>query len=310
MIAAGIVHLDLHAAPLAEPSQVVVLIAPEAAVGKAKNGMRKPGSFAVADLRCGITVAWDGRIWNIVNVGKTSASLLSDDRQLMEFPRTAVEALIQQKRIEIVPTDVGHGSDPAICERLSRAREVDLGVANQRSRLIHYYLESGRLPAETDVPARTFYRWLAQYRAAETGYGSGYLGLLPESGKRENHTPRLCEASRRLMEESLVQDYETLKQKTRYASWVGLRLSCEAKAIPVPSYQTFCVAVNKRSSFSQTLKRQGRRASYELKTFYWELELKTPGTAIDLLRLPLSTIQNWIFNWCVPALFRSLAVHG
>jgi hypothetical protein len=38
---------------------------------------------------------------------------------------------------------------------------------------------------------------------------------------------------------------------------VGLKLSCEVKAVPASSYKTFCVAVNKRPSFTQTLKRQG-----------------------------------------------------
>jgi len=269
--------VDLHAALLTEPSQVVVLIAPEAVACKVRaEGMRRPDSFALADLHCGSTVTWDGRVWNIVNVGKTSVGLLSDDRRLTELPRTAVESLIQQNHIEVVSAGVDHGSDSAICQRLSRAREIDLGVANQRSRLIQFYLESGRLPPETGVTARTFYRWLARYREADASYGSGYIGLLPESGKKGNRTPRLCEASRHLMEEFLDQDYETLKQKTRYASWVGLKFSCEAKAVPVPSYQTFCVAVKQRPSFSQTLKRQGRRASYQLKTFYWELDQKTP----------------------------------
>lgn len=277
MVAANVVYVDLHAAPLAEPSQVAVLIAPKAAACKTtKDGIRKGDSFALSDLRCGSTATWDGRVWNIVNVGTTSVVLLSDERRLTELPRTTVESLIQQNRIEVVSSDVGHGSDPAICERLSWARGVDLGVANQRSQLVHDYLESGRLPADTGVTARTFYRWLARYRTAEASYGSGYVGLLPEASRRGNRTPRLSEASRHLMEEFLDQDYETLKQKTKYASWVGLKLSCEAKAVPAPSYKTFCVAVNKRPSFNQTLKRQGRRASYQLETFYWELDQKTP----------------------------------
>jgi putative transposase len=275
MIAANVVYVDLRAAPLAEPSQVAVLIAPEAACKTGDDGMRKPDSYPV-DLHCGTRVTWDGRVWNVVNVGKNSLGLLSDDQRLIEVPRNSFESLIEQNGIEVISTDVAHGSDPAICDLLSRAREVDLGIANQRSRLIHQYLKSGRLPEETEVTARTFYRWLAQYREAEANFGSGYLGLLPESGKKGNRTPRLREESRHLMEEFLDQDYETLKQKTKYASWIGLKLSCEAKAVPVPSYQTFCVAVNKRPSFDQTMKRQGRRASYQLETFYWELDQKTP----------------------------------
>jgi len=39
-------------------------------------------------------VSWDGRFWNVVNIGETSVGLLSDDQRLTELPKTAVEALI------------------------------------------------------------------------------------------------------------------------------------------------------------------------------------------------------------------------
>jgi hypothetical protein len=78
------------------------------------------------------------------------------------------------------------------------------------------------------------------------------------------------------MGEFLNNDYETLKQKTRYVSWAGLKLACDDQAVEAPSYKTFCIAVKKRPVLDQTLKRQGRRASYQLETFYWELDLKTP----------------------------------
>ena len=78
------------------------------------------------------------------------------------------------------------------------------------------------------------------------------------------------------MRECIEQDYETLKQKTKYASWIQLKLTCETQQTPTPSYKTFCLAVRQRPAFDQTLKRQGRRASYQLEAFYWDLDLKTP----------------------------------
>jgi transposase InsO family protein len=90
------------------------------------------------------------------------------------------------------------------------------------------------------------------------------------------HAAPLSKASQQMMEHFVEQDYETLKQKTRYASWAGLKLGCESQGIAVPSYKTFCTAVKNRPALDQTLKRQGRRASYELETFYWELDQKTP----------------------------------
>jgi transposase InsO family protein len=78
------------------------------------------------------------------------------------------------------------------------------------------------------------------------------------------------------MYEHIDKDYETLKQKTRYASWIQLQLKCYAQQTATPSYKTFCLAVRRRPAFDQTLKRQGRRASYQVEPFYWNLELTTP----------------------------------
>jgi putative transposase len=86
----------------------------------------------------------------------------------------------------------------------------------------------------------------------------------------------LPQTSRRLLQEHIERDYETPKQKTRYASWIGLKLSCESQGIPAPSYKTFCVAVKERPPADQALKRRGSRAAYPLETFYWELDQKTP----------------------------------
>lgn len=275
MIAANVVYADLHAAPLAEPSRVTLFVAQEMVPTASGDEVRQPQTSSITAFHCGSTVTWDSRVWKVVNIGESSVGLLSED-QLTELPRPVIETLICKNRMQVTSPASGHGSNSAACERLSRARESDLHVANQRARMIGHYLESGRLPAETEAARRTFFRWLARYREAEHSCGSGYLGLLPESGDRGNRTRRLSKASQQMMEQFLEQDYETLKQKTRYASWAGLKLACESQGIAVPSYKTFCTAVKNRPALDQTLKRQGRRASYELETFYWELDQKTP----------------------------------
>jgi len=274
MIAANIIPVDLYAAPLAEPKRVQLQAGPILITKTRNSQSRQPCTLAPADLSCGSTVTWDGHQWKVVNLGETTVSLLSDDQRLTELPLHLLESLISQNRICVISS--GDTSGSIIYERISRARESDLHIANQRARVIGQYLESGKFPCETDTTRRTFFRWLAQYRAAEASSGSGYLGLLPESARRGNYTSRLSEATRLLMGEFLNNDYETLKQKTIYASWAGLKLACDDQAVEAPSYKTFCIAVKKRPVLNQTLKRQGRRASYQLETFYWELDLKTP----------------------------------
>jgi putative transposase len=193
LIAANILCVDLRAAPLAEPSRVGVFATPEAATIPKCEGIRKPQRMRSTTLRCGSAVNWDGRLWTIVNSGESSISLLSDDRRLTELPLSVYEALICHGRIEAVPCDQ-HDSDAIINEKMSRASEEDLRVANRRIRIIHGYLTEGRVPA--DVPRRTLTRWVAQYRQAETNHGSGFLGLLPQSVRRGNRTAKLTERLR------------------------------------------------------------------------------------------------------------------
>ena len=276
MIAANILYVNLHTAALADPSQVEVYSSAEAASAARPCSSESPQLISPAALQCGDTVTWDGPLWKVANVGSTSIGLLSEDQRLVELPLAAFEALVAQKRIELTVGDLKRASESRILERLSRASKNDLRIANHRFGFIDRYLHDGCLPATTDVPLRTFYRWVAVYRQAEMSSGSGYLGLLPNLGMRGNRTSKLPEASRREMAEVLEQDYETKKQKTLYASWVKLKLSCEGKGIVAPSYKTFTVAAGQRDPYRQRLKRQGRRSAYALEPFYFELDLTTP----------------------------------
>ena len=275
MIAAGILYVDLRTAALAEPSNVKVFDTKETVLRSMSNAISTAKPLSAESLRCGSRISWDGRNWEVVNVGETAIGLLSD-RNLAELPIAAFEKLIRENRAQMLPVDRDPDADRAIRERLSQASEADLQTGSHRSGLISQYVEFGVLPASDVVPARTFFRWLGLYRKAEAAYGTGFLGLLPQSSGRGNRTAKLPETSRRLMQESIDSDYETLKQKTKYASWIRLKRMCEVQSAPVPSYKTFCLAVDKRSVFDQTLKRKGRRASYQVATFHWDLDLTTP----------------------------------
>ncbi len=173
------------------------------------------------------------------------------------------------------PASVRVGLETAAEARLRKASEQELAVANERVRHVAIHLKNMPPCSETAVPARTLRRWVTAYRAAEINLGSGYLGLLPEP-RGGNTTPKLPEESRTAMSEFIASDYETLKQKTKYASWIALKLACERRGIVAPSYKAFNTAVLTRPGFEQTLKRQGPRAAYPQEAFYWQLEFRTP----------------------------------
>jgi putative transposase len=159
--------------------------------------------------------------------------------------------------------------------RLRQASERELAVANDRLRHVTTCLKGIAPSSESAVSGRTLRRWVAAYRAAEINLGSGYLGLLPEP-RSGNTTPKLPKDSRVAMNEFIASDYETLKQKTKYASWIALKLACDRRGIVAPSYKAFGIAIRSRPGFEQTLKRQGSRAAYPQEAFYWRLEFRTP----------------------------------
>ncbi len=162
-----------------------------------------------------------------------------------------------------------------VIKRLLAASEEDLRAANERSEIVRHHLNGDAPPVVVPIPPRTLRRWLLGYRAAERLWGTGYLGLLPQR-RPGNPSPRLSEKSTQLMNEVIKAEYETKKQKTRYACWILLQRACERTGALTPTYMTFCTAVRKRAGFDQNSKRKGHRAAYSQEPFYFELALKTP----------------------------------
>lgn len=171
------------------------------------------------------------------------------------------------------PTTIA--ADAGITKRLVGGNERELQIANNRLQHVLGYLADPQTATEGQIPARTLRRWVALYRKAERELGSGYLGLLPLP-PHGNSTRKLPEETWELMNQVIATDYETVKQKTRYASWIALKLACNKRGVHTPSFKTFSLAVGHRAGFEQTLKRRGHRAAYEQEEFYWALESTTP----------------------------------
>src|SRR5206468_1012771 len=131
-------------------------------------------------------------------------------------------------------------------ERISRASEAELQRANDRYKWVCRSLERAASEGEEmPIPARTLRR-VTRYRKAELAFGTGFVGLLSDIDRRGNTTSKLPEATKSLMDEFIDKDYETLKQKTKKASWLALRLECEQRGIIAPSYKTYRIAIGRR----------------------------------------------------------------
>ncbi len=213
------------------------------------------------------------------------AAAIAEPRQVRVFTDAETAAAYRRARSHVEQSAGVHGrisgasvqvpsNHGAAFHLLMAASEQDLSVANQRFDLVTRHLEGDRV--SRSISARTLRLWVAQYRFAKDKYGNGYVGLLPKTGERGNRTRRLSEESRSLLMQYVENDYENLRQKTKTASWAALKRECDERGIRVPSYATFCLAVQARPAFEQTLKRQGRRAAYVHSPFYFELQPTTP----------------------------------
>ncbi|PTL35292.1 integrase [Candidatus Methylomirabilis limnetica] len=280
LIAREEIYVGLSAAFLGEPDTVRVFVSKETAVAYGRVVSPHPGPAPAGcpylDLRVGGALVWDGRVRKIVNVGQTTISLLGDDSHVVDLSEAQLEALVRDGRISPVPEASDARPHEEVLQRLQAADDRTLAVANRRDRILRGQVGGDPPPNEPQVPERTLRRWKAWFRQAEAHYGNGFVGLLPRTRQRGNRTPRLSEEVKALLEEAILTDYETLKQKTRYACWQALKLRCNAQKVVAPSYPTFCEAVKKRPQLLKTRKRQGRRAAYAHEVPYLYLDQTTP----------------------------------
>ena len=278
LIATRELYVDLEKALLAEPATVRVFANREAAEAwdhVASNIQTSTdndcGGFTI---RAGRSIAWDGQIWTVLNLGDKRISLLGEDKAFAELPVSVFEQLAKEGKIQGLSAKQELERRAEIAT-LAAASEDDLRIANRRFAAVLDHLR-GEPPPNDQISPRTLRLWVSRYRRAEACLGGGYLGLLPRHRERGNRRSKLPAATRTLLLESIEHDYETLKQKTRFACWAVLKSRCEPREITAPSYGTFCAAVKQRDRFTQALKRMGRRAAYKHEPPYWELDRKTP----------------------------------
>lgn len=278
LIVFDVVYVNLYAACLAEPDRVRLFPDEETATAFEQLVVAAPfasyGSRFV-ELVVNTVVEWDGKAWTILNVGATAVSLMGDSNEVIELPLPTFENLAKVGRIKGVASQSESARVAEIKHQVFSASKEDLRETNRRAVLALAHLHRKPLP-EDQISKRTARAYAAKYRDAELQYGCGYLGLVSKKSLRGNRTRRMPEATIELLKEFIEKDYETLKQKRKtevYASFLEL---CERRCMIAPSYKTFIGEVKKRPRYEQILKRQGRRAAYQHRTFYWALDQTTP----------------------------------
>lgn len=278
-IAWGELYVNLKDALLTEPSKVRVFSDPAAATAfsniiqiSAQDSSRIP---SIVNYATGRVIQWDGKGWIVVNIGESMIGLMGEDKTFAEIPIPAFEKLVKEGRITGGAVEQATTLHPEAKLRIEQADKKDYQEANRKYGIVRAHMNGELLPANAIISERTLRDWTAKYRNAQEAYGNGYVGLLP--CKRIGNTKdRLPSPSRELINEFIENHYETHKQQGKFAVYSRYHLSCDRQGIIPASYKTFCKVVKQRPRYKQTLKRQGRKAAYADKEFYWELTPTTP----------------------------------
>lgn len=275
LMATESIYADVRRSALAETEQVRLFSDQEMAQAYTVIAQTATGGAGSVTLTTNSCVVWDSQRWTIVNSGETTIALLAEDGTLVELPHSTFEAMVKQGRLSGRPEPPEMTLNAEVQELLARASPDDLKEANRRYAIIAPRLIGQPITDDT-TPARTIRHWLSRWREAEQSLGCGYSGLLPRRWKSGNYNRKLPDSTLVILEEFILNDYETLKQKPKFEVYGALLRVCEERGLSPPSYKTFAQAVNHRPRQEQVGKRQGRRAAYQHEPFYRTLTLTTP----------------------------------
>ncbi len=227
------------------------------------------------DIHVGNKINWDGRVCTLINIGENVITLLIDNEKTTDIPKTVFEELIIKGSITEIKSIEESEEERIVNEMIRGASEKDLEEANRRYFIVQGMLNGGEY-ADFEAKDRTIRDWMKKYRDAEKILGNGFVGLLPKTKNQGNRVRRFEEDVILLMGKYIEEDFETIKQKQATTVYNAFKKECEKKGYIPPSFKTFLSEVDKRPIHEQIQKRQGSKAAYTTKPFYYELSMTTP----------------------------------
>lgn len=269
LISRGVLYVDLRCAPIADPSRVTVYSGHDAvrraAIAAADVGL---GSLNALEIVPHAAVSFDGRPCEIVNLGDTQITYADEFGGLHDVLRDEFMRYAREGRLRAVGAAGSSRTSAAAKERLDQATEDEWKTAVEHYEAIRGCLDGIRKPA-----SRSERRWVAAFKQWEVAEGCGIAGLLPDYRLRGNRKPQLPQSTHELMA-AACEDYEQLTAPSKHSVYRALQKRCEEQGTDVPSYNTFCKVLNRRSRTQQVLRRRGRRAYNAAKPHLQSTELR------------------------------------
>lgn len=276
MIAQSIIYIDWTAAPMAEPETVFVFATRELLETWTATRAKTPILDVAIEVRAGHSIEWDGAIRTILNVGDKQITLDADGGRTIAVPIDEFQHLVQIGSI-------GRGSDPEANELneeaqrlLSTAGPTEIARAGQLALEIQAYLD-GEQDKPPFYPARTWRDYVRRYKQGLKEFGSGLLGLLRRKRSGNPSPPgSLDTASHEFLLQHVGDHYEQANATDIWNCWTQYKKECKKNKLIAASYETYRRKVESRRGEKQTLRRQGKRAAYAYRPWYWNLDRYTP----------------------------------
>lgn len=221
----------------------------------------------------GARMAWDGKSWQILNVGNEGVHLVDTDGQCVMVQQTVLERLIKEGTITGLPEDAGATPRKIIEQKLRAASPAELAEAMERYRVL--FPGRDKLPART-CPVRTLSHYRRAYREAERALGCGFVGLLPKISRRGNRKRRVDGAVLEKIEQLMENRYAEPGRERLHSIYGEFALDCRNSGLAKPSEKTFKREVRRLRTHQLEVRRMGDKAAYSMEEFHWELEIGTP----------------------------------
>ena len=279
-IARHALYVDLATHRLSEPWRTPVFPNRQAA----RISAYRPGHLGVGgsvspvdEARPGLLVSWAGQQWHISEATQADITLTCDGSDPFPLARSAFEALVADGKLVIQRQETHSSFTPEGVALLDQARDVDLATAVFRNRIIHpeqYDDDEQTQLSEhaATIPARTKRSWKQSYREAESQYGSGLIGLLPQF-TRSGRKWEADFAPRKLIHEVLETQYDTVTRKPKRGAYGEYLKRAEEQQLAPLSPRTFYREVERhKTAYDQTVVREGTRAAYPFKDYVREQE--------------------------------------
>lgn len=241
------------------------------------------GSGGALELELGARFSWDGRGWEIINVGEhlvCARALDATDekgRAIIEFPRDQLAQLAREGKIS-VPASAKETEriKSEAQEALSKCSPKQLEIANYRYQILFGPGDLSNNPVAARCTRAQAY-WKASWRRAEQLYGYGFLGLIPNlEHKQGNKCRKITDTAIEHIEAVFYAHWAQPKRKRMKTIYGELRTLCRESGVEPPSLKTFRLEFAKLRSHKNLAKRLGEKGAYSEEPEYLALEYTTP----------------------------------